>query len=343
MRASRKKRICASITLTVHWLVAPIAHDTQVSSSDAKSCRELLESISAAPTTSFAATTVDARSKVRVLDLTNKDLLGFQTALQTAKKSDIVVIDSTRLVDTDFTSALEQGAALFSIAATRASESVPSILAAPMGQPEVIIAIPTTAVGVQKSFGSSISVNQAQVRYMQDMHRRFSDLKHRLLLTESAGGTQISRQVLERARRRSRDAFVLVAHSVQGVMRFPDGSFLSVKDLYETLGARRPAIIISCDTIRAPDAPVSTILTNRQLDFRDIARALKAIEGPVARNSQMALGSVLLILGENMPNRVGSTGRAVKVIGVLVGSVLVVALLFTWECDDGPRKSTRCG
>jgi hypothetical protein len=99
---------------------------------------------------------VEARASIGTFleNLTDADLQQFTSAVAGAKVDDILVINENRLIEMQFTSALEKSRAVFSVATTPKSETATPILRSRAGKPEIVVAIPTNATGVEKTVWS---------------------------------------------------------------------------------------------------------------------------------------------------------------------------------------------
>lgn len=307
-----------------------------------ETCRRLLESIGPAnKPSSLAASVKPAHDRRSVVDLTQTDFQSFTSSTATAKVDDILVIDEKRLVETQFTSALERSAAIFTVATGTGPGPTNSILQSRAGQPEIVVAIPTSAIGVEKVFGVPASVSAATVQYLVDTSQQFHALKNSHLLNYATNGRPLSEVLVSKAKQNSSDPLIVVAHNEKGLLKFPDGSSIRVDALYHALG-NRVGIVLSCDTIHSENAPNNVLLTNRELDFRDVVRGLRSAEAGLSANPDLSLGSLLFEFSRSIPENGSSSAQKVKVVALVVGGLIVLALLYYWICEDSTSASPLC-
>jgi hypothetical protein len=334
------------VTLCIALVYAPCAagfDDKQLTEQQRlETCRRLLESVgSPNKPLGLAASVKPTHDRRSVVDLTDTDVQSFKSATAAAKVDDILVINEKRLMETQFTSALEESPAIFSVATGTGTGPANSILESRAGQPEIIVAIPTSAIGVEKVFGVPASVSAATVKYLVDTSQQFHALKNSHLLNYATNGRPLSEVLVSKAKQNSSDPLILVAHNERGLLKFPDGSSIRVDALYHTLG-NRVGIVLSCDTIHSENAPNNFLLTNRELDFRDVVRGLRSAEEGLSANPDLSLGSLLFQFSKNIPQNDSSSAQKVKVVALVVGGLIVLALLYYWICEDSTSASPLC-
>jgi hypothetical protein len=307
-----------------------------------ETCRRLLESIgSAKQTTPFSRPLKETSERQRVVDLMNADLISFTTAASRAKVDDVLVINEKRLSDTEFASALANSPALFTVAATSSAQGISNMLGSRAGQPEIVVAIPTNAEGVENVFGVPASSNGPAVSYMAETSQQFRTLKNSHLLNYPINGRSIAENLIAKAKRETSDPFVVVVHNVRGSLKLPDGSSIRLDTLYEALG-NRPAAVLSCDTINSAKTPTNSLLTNRVLDFKDIASGLAGAQARLSANHDLSLGSFLYEFARDIPTGDSSSAKTVKIVAMIVGGLIVVGLLYYWVCEDATTPTAVC-
>lgn len=307
-----------------------------------ETCRKILESLEDAKRLrSFTEQLQQSADTRRIVDLTRAGLTDFKAATAKANVDDVLVMNERRLSDQDFVSALGNSPALFSVAATSDARAVGAILGVKAGQPEIVVAIPTNSVGVQNVFGVPATISAPTVEYLAATSRQFLVLRNSRLLNHSLNGRSLAEQLLSRARRHTSDTLVVVAHNERGLLKLPDGSSVRVDVLYKALGSR-VGLILSCDTIHAEEVPKNALLTNRELDFKDVAAGLASAEHLLSTNPNASLGSMLFAFSSGIPVGDSSSKEKVMMIAMVVGGLIVVGLLFYWVCEDPANAAPFC-
>jgi len=330
--------LCVSLLHAPYALALQGAKETERQ----ETCRKLLESIgNSQETARLLASLKDTQDAQHIVDLTDADVNTFKAAAAEAKRDDILVINERNLADAQFTSGLESSAALFSIASANGGGSVNPILRSRAGQPEIVAAIPTDALGVQNVFGIPPSASGPAVEYLDDTAGQFRALKNSKVLNYALNGRSLAEVLVSKAKRDSRDPLVVVAHNDRGLLKLPDGSSIRIDALYQALG-KRVGVVLSCDTIHAEAPPNNAVLTNRELDFRDVATGLASVENLLAANPSVSLASVLLVFSKSIPLRMSSSAETVKVVAMIVGGLIVIGLLYYWVCEDSATPPAYC-
>ncbi len=307
-----------------------------------ETCRHLLESIGGPQrATTLAAQSKEPHETQRVVDLTSADFVVFSSAASRARVEDVLVINERSLADAQFTSALSSSPALFSVAATAGTGNTSSILQSRAGHPEIIVAIPTNAMGVEQVFGVPQSDSAPTVKYLGETSEHFRALKNSHLLNYSLDGRSLAENLISRAKRDTSDPLLVVAHNERGILKLPDGSSIRVDALYQALG-KRVGVVLSCDTIHAEQPPTNVLLTNRELDFRDVAIGLASAEHLLSTNPALSLGGLLLAFSKGISAGGSSLAKTVKVVAMIVGGLIVVALLYYWVCEDSDSPPPFC-
>ena len=88
--------------------------------------------------------------------------------------------------------------------------------------------------------------------------------------------------------------------------------------------------------------PNNVLLTNRKLDFRDVARGLRSVEEGLTANPGLSVGSLLVEFSKSIPQNSPSSAQTVKIVAIVVGGLIVLALLYYWICEDSTSASPLC-
>jgi hypothetical protein len=329
MPLHRFRRIVLSFVLATSLLYGPsfsaYAEQEQHQRFDPAECRRLLEGIS--------SPSHNVGRDWRILDLSQKDVSSFQNALAQAGTNDVVLIDTHHLSDRTYRSALESSRPLFTISSQAGSQVLESALQVSAGTPEILAAVPTSSDGVKSVFGVTGPTATETVKYLEDTSKLFRLLKNSQVLNRPENGRPIAETVLERARQKTSSLFILVAHNDREELKFPDGTSTTIRAVYDALDKNRPGIVMSCDTVNAKQIPQNALLTNRVLDFKDIARGLKAAERRVETNPKSSVGDFIAPLAFALSGEEAGVHRTVKIVATVIGSLIVIAALgLVLEC-----------
>jgi len=324
-----------SLTLSAALVYVPLSHAGQQQEDqrkiDAETCRRLLEAVGNPSSGSESAkkhpTHNSGPTDWRIIDLSNSELNEFKATLSQAGSNDVVTMERSRLFNAEYRSALEASAPVFSIVGNSGKQGVEALLQNEVGRPEIMVAIPTTADGVNKVFGLPASASVETVRFMVDTSKKFRVLNDSRVLNYAENGRPIADVVLGRAATKTNGMFILVAHNNQGMLRFPDGSVTTVSAVYEALGKNRPGLVVSCDTINSDTVAQNVLLTNRVLDFKDIARGLEAAEQRLASDPKASVGDFLVPLAFALSDTPKTVQPTVKIVAIVIGSLIVIVAL----------------
>jgi hypothetical protein len=345
MKLGRLVGKIVAIVLSVALVQVPygFARQDDIEQQRLETCRRLLESIGREKPTSALTTHLTTSHEVqRVVDLSDADLNRFSAAASKAKADDILVINDHSLADPQVTSALASSPALFTVAASAGAASVNPILQSRAGRPEIVVAIPTNALGVEKVFGVPASESAPTVKYLGQTAEKFRALRNSQVLNYPLHGQSIADNLMSKAEQQTPNPLVVVAHNERGTLKMPDGSSIRVDALYRALG-NRIGVVLSCDTIRSETPPTNALLTNRALDFKDVASGLASAEHLLSARPDLSLGSLLLAFTKSIPTGESSVARTVKIIAMVSGGLIVIGLLYYWICEDTDNPPAICG
>ena len=333
-----------ALTLCMSLAHAPYCFASQDPKSDRQrleTCRKLLESIGKPEETAKLLATLKTEHDSRqIVDLTSADLNAFRSGTSNAKSEDVLVINERHLDDMQFASLLQSSPALFSVASTTGSQSVSALLQSKAGHPEIVVAIPTDAQGVEKVFGIPSAAAGPAVKYLEDTSEQFRAL-HSKMLNYALNGRPLAEVLLSEAKRQTAEPLFVVAHNERGMLKFPDGSTIRIDALYHALGQRR-GVVLSCDTIHSEVPANNALLTNRELDFRDIANGLKSAQGLLSADPNLSLGSLLFAFAKEISTGATSSAGTVKMVAMVVGGLIVIGLLYYWVCEDPTTAPPFC-
>jgi len=327
-------------------IVCPSLAQNQQSAAESerqRKCIELLEQISSdhqdKPASLGLSNAARAVLPIRLLDLSGISEPEISKQISRANRSDVLLVSDAILQSDATLNAIRSSPAIFSIKApTGAPKQMEDMFRLPVFQPEVVVALPLDGKGVHNAFGTPEALAHPQIEYLNKVMPKFQTLKRVALTSAARAGSSIADTVLEKGNQSGdHSLFILVAHNRGGTLRFPDGSSLSVGQVYETLErSGRPGLILSCDTIQSSHVPTNSVLTNTPLDIASIANALAKMQKGIAATQSPVVADALRLLADSLYTAPPDVGPRVKILVYLAGGlILVLAGLYFWKCDEG--------
>ncbi len=219
-----------------------------------------------------------------------------------------------------------------------AHRTMPTILEQPiLGSPEIIALLPNDANGVQKVFGkiNDPAIVNTTLNQMERTKTTLNTLENfQLSIETSRENTSIAKQIELEASSKENDMLIIIGHNDNGVLKAPDGSSVNINNVFKLLKeSKRPALILSCETINKSLSP-DGVMTTRRLKFEEIAAALKMVDVKIGDYVEPKLSDYIVELENGLRSSEVNTGKASKVIlSIALGTLVVLVVVLV--VDDG--------
>lgn len=204
------------------------------------------------------------------------------------------------------------------------------VLDARIGTPHVFAVLPEAPEAIKGVFGRT---SPRIEHYMKANVERFQNLSHVSICSDEKKSFRDT--VMNEIRSgKSGDMFILVGHNDDGFIRGPDGTGVSVKDINDECHHNsRPAIILSCSTIRYSQQLVNGFVTPRDLEFDEMAYALKLTESQLTGRRSATLREFATSLSTSFEKLKENKRQKVVVILTVVGTAIIIST-YEIECQD---------
>jgi len=269
-----------------------------------------------------------------VVDLRKLGASTREERLAALKPSDLVVVDDALLSDALARNKLRESPTTLLVSSDGEAGTLATLLSMPVGMPEVFVAIPQDAVGVEKVFGPAYrdsGLNGRTVQYMSSITKSLQEIGGITRIqaqSEPSHGT-IAQQVLRQAGADNKTLFVAIAHHERGRLHFADESSLTVAELHTALAAaRRPGVVLACNTIDAPMEARFAAITTRELEFTEISAALKiAVKRAQCVRGGATYADFVSIMSEQLQQQAERAHRQARLYLTVIGPTLAVAVV----------------
>ena len=273
-----------------------------------------------------------------VVDLTGVPQGALHTEIRGVNASSVVLLNDAILRDTATLKELQKSSATFALRSRGgASEEAMAYLARSVSGIEVDVALPTTALGVNRAFGVPVALAGPALSYLNDARREFRGISNVRVLPEVDGGRTNADAVRTRLRAKDTRLFLLVAHNDRGTLKFADGSGISVVDVHALAAeSSRLVLVLSCDTALTAAVAVDTAaVTLRPLDFMAIAASVRATHARLGQGPA-TMADLLSAMDGLAGGSKDSSGRTARIVAMLVAGALIAVAgsLAFWECDQ---------
>lgn len=262
--------------------------------------------------------------------------------LRKLKRSQMVVLSDRAINDSETKKALRDNEAILCLKLEDRPEVVLNSsvkLRAP-----ILIAIPRDVEGINHLYavGNDANTVQPLVKQMNRVLTSLDPIKDRLTYLSEAASDQAQRdKVLQTFRdAKEYEIITLVCHNEGGMIKFPDGSNVTLGEISDLAKAKKLVpLILSCNTIEHISADYDGLVSTKALYFEEmVAGLLKAQDLFTSGNHCCYLGDYLYAIDVGIKQKSLTKGR-IAVTVKIVGGVVILVCLALW-LDDERRRVT---
>lgn len=243
----------------------------------------------------FERLTPSKEVQYSLLSLTSQNVASMLPRLARRSSNEIVTIDPALLGSREVITALRKTRGRLCL--NQSGDKARQVLAQKVTEPEVITVLPTDTVGIERVFGISEAQSAPALRYSSKLKSEFGSIANAKILSASSAGGQSQADVLRsRLRHESQSLLILAAHNARGEIPLPDGSTLGINEA--TLIAKRPLLILSCDTVELSNLSQPAALTTHRLEFDELPQVIKFTIKEMSAFFEPTYGDVMMLVDE---------------------------------------------
>lgn len=243
----------------------------------------------------FERLTPSKEVQYSLLSLTSQNVVSMLPRLAKRSSNEIVTIDPALLGNQEIITALRQTRGRLCL--NQSGDRARQVLAQKITEPEVITVLPTDTVGIARVFGIPEAQSAPALRYSSKLKGEFGAIANAKIISASSAGGQSQADVLRsRLRHESQSLLILAAHNARGEIPLPDGSTLGINEA--TLIAKRPLLILSCDTVELSNLSQPAALTTHRLEFDELPQVIKFTLKEMSSFFEPTYGDIMMLVDE---------------------------------------------
>jgi hypothetical protein len=280
-------------------------------------------------------------SSGRTIDLSTamtSSLKSTKSKLYNAKLSDLILISDETISNTYLMQELKKVKSPLIITVGDNSDKSRAITQAMLGAKfdniSTLAVMPQDLVSIKNVWNKDVPAKEA-LSQMKRAYKRFSEINNTKII-DRPGKMPFKNQVKKEIESGSKNQlFILVGHSENGLVRGPDGSYISLKEVSTLLiQNERPGLVLSCETAFSSHSVGPSLVTTNRLLPEQVAEALEGVHNRLQAYENPSFSDFLIEFGNAVHYGSPSDQRNLKIlIGVVGVGVVTVTIIEVSNSD----------